>query len=224
MLLENAHRANGMLATTIALLTLLFGASGVFVELRASLNTIWEAPPQAFSWGDVIWQRFVSFASVIALGLFLLVSLMLSAALTVIEKFFSGIMPLHFAILSEIANFIVSLLVLAALFALVFKFVPDIAIHWRDVAIGAVATAVLFTIGKVLLAIYLGTAGVGSTYGAAGSLVALVVWVYYSAQIFFFGAVFTRIYADTLGSQAARRERTAAARLNLFNYLKNRHK
>ena len=107
----------------------------------------------------------------------------------------------------------VSLIAISALFALIYKFVPDVPIDWRDVATGAVVTALLFTIGKTLLAWYLGTVGVGSTYGAAGSLVALVVWVYYSAQIFFFGATFTRVYADTYGSLArkARREKRAAS-------------
>ena len=220
MLLESAHHTNGVLATTIALVTLLFGASGVFVELRGSLNTIWDAPPQAFSWRDVIWQRLVSFATVVALGLFVVGSLFLSAALTILEKFFSGFVPLHLALFSEIANFLASLLVLSALFALIFKFVPDVAIAWRDVAIGAVATAVLFSLGKMLLGLYLGSVGVGSAYGAAGSLVALVVWVYYSSQIFFFGAVFTRVYADRLGSAAAKQERTEARRLSLLNSLR----
>ncbi len=211
-LLDSAHHANGPLATALALVILLFGASGVFVELRSSLNTIWDAPPSASpAWRDLIGQRLVSFAMVLALGFLLLVSLLVSALITMVEKFFAGVVPLHFAIFGEIVNFFLSLAALAILFALIFKFVPDVPIYWRDVGIGAVATAVLFTVGKGLLGLYLGTAGVGSTYGAAGSLVALVVWVYYSAQIFFFGAVFTRVYADTLGSQAAKKERTAAA-------------
>ncbi len=220
MLLESTHRANGLLAAVVALLSLLFGASGVFVELRAALNTIWEAPPQASTWRGFLWQRLASFAMVIALGLLLLASLILSAVFTMVEKFFSGVVPLHFTVLSEAGNFFISLAGMAVLFALIFKFVPEVSIHWRDVAIGAIATAVFFSIGKTLLALYLGTAGVGSAYGAAGSLVALIVWVYYSAQIFLFGAVFTRVYADTLGSQAAKRERAAAARLGLFHYLR----
>lgn len=211
-LLDSAHHANGTLATIIALATLLFGASGVFMELRSSLNIIWDVPARLTStWRDFVSERLVSFAMIVALGFLLLVSLIASAAISLLEKFFSDFVPLHFAILTELANFGISLVGLAVLFALIFKFVPDLPIHWRDVAIGAIATAVLFTVGKALLGLYLGTAGVGSTYGAAGSLVALVVWVYYSAQIFFFGAVFTRVYADTLGSQAARKERIAAA-------------
>ena len=105
------------------------------------------------------------------------------------------------AVWGEIANFVIPLIAISVLFALIFKFVPDVPVAWRDVAIGAVATAVLFQIGKAILALYLATAAVGSTYGAAGSLVAFVVWVYYSAQIFFFGAVFTQVYARTFGSK-----------------------
>ncbi len=211
MLIASAHRSgSGLIATVIAITTLLFGASGVFLELRASLNKIWDAPlSQSSGWRDMVWQRVVSFGMVLALGLLLLASLLLSAALTLMQTFFAGWLPLHFAVLSEAANFSVSLAAMTVLFGLIFKFVPDVPIDWRDVGIGALATAFLFEVGKVLLGLYLGTAGVGSTYGAAGSLVAFVVWVYYSAQIFFFGAVFTRVYADRLGSPSAKRKRAA---------------
>ena len=210
LLLENAHRSNGALATVIALATLLFGASGVFVELRDSLNWIWDAPPQpSITWRSFLLQRLASFVMVLALGLWLLLSLAATAALTFLTNFFAGVVPLHFAVTGEITNFFVSLAGMAVLFALVFKFVPDVPIDWRDVGVGAMVTAVLFSAGKSLLGLYLGTAGVGSAYGAAGSLVALVVWVYYSAQIFFFGAVFTRVYADRLGSPETKRERAA---------------
>jgi membrane protein len=202
MLIRNAHTGSGgIFATLAAFGTLLVGASGVFVELRDSLNVIWDAPPKGFSsWRSVIWQRMVSFGMVLALGFLLLVSLILSAAVAVIEKFFFELVPFQIALISEAANFIVSLLAVGALFALIFKFVPDVPISWRDVSLGALATALLFSIGKGLLSLYLSTAAVGSTYGAAGSVVALVVWVYYSAQIFFFGATLTRAYADTYGS------------------------
>ena len=213
--LANTHqKGSGITATLIALVTLLFGASGVFVELRDSLNIIWDAPaPQSSSWRDLVWQRLVSFGMVLALGFLLLVSLALSAALAVIVKFFEGYLPLHAAIWGEVANFVLALIAISILFALIFKFVPDVPIAWRDVVTGAVVTAFLFQIGKSLLAFYLGTAAVGSTYGAAGSLVAFVVWVYYSAQIFFFGAVFTQVYAKNVGSYRANGQaaRTAAS-------------
>jgi membrane protein len=203
MLIENAHRPqNGALATFIAILTLLSGASGVFAELRESLNTIWEAPSQSSTnWLHLIRQRLISFGMVLALGLSLLVSLILSTALAIAERFFFDLIPIQVTILSEIANIVVSLLAISVLFGLIFKFVPDVRIYWRDVTIGAVFTAVLFSVGKTVLSLYLGTVGVGSTYGAAGSLVALVVWAYYSAQIFFFGAVFTRVYTEKWGSK-----------------------
>ena len=203
MLIENAHHPqSGILATSIALLTLLSGASGVFMELRDSLNTIWEAPQQrSTSWINMIRQRLVSFGMVLALGFLLLVSLILSAALAIAERFFFHLIPIQITVLSEIANLAISLVAISILCGLIFKFVPDVRIYWRDVIIGAVFTAALFSVGKALLGLYLGTVGVGSTYGAAGSFVALVVWVYYSAQIFFFGAVFTRVYTEKWGSK-----------------------
>ncbi len=205
MLIQNTrHQSSGVLATVIAIIALLFGASGVFIELQDSLNTIWDATLKTSStWWSIVWQRLVSFGMVLGIGCLLLISLLCSAALRIIEKFFSNLIPVHPAIL-EIANVVVSVLAIAVLFALVFKYVPDVSITWRDVGIGAAVTAILFTIGKVLLAWYLSTAGVGSAYGAAGSLVAMVVWVYYSAQIFLYGAVFTRVYAGKYGSYAGR--------------------
>ncbi|HEX4748545.1 MAG TPA: YihY/virulence factor BrkB family protein [Bryobacteraceae bacterium] len=211
MLLSNAHQHNGVVATTIAFATLLFGASGVFVELRDSLNTIWDAPvPQSSGWRSVVHQRLLSFAMVLALCVLLLTSLLVSAGLALAEKLFSSAVPLHFSLLGEVANVLFTLIAFAVLFGLIFKFVPNVPIRWKEVTVGALATAILFAIGKALLAWYFSTAAVGSTYGAAGSLVALVAWVYYSAQIFFFGAVFTRVYADRFGSATAKRERKQA--------------
>jgi membrane protein len=213
MLLKNAQQRNGIVATVIAFLTLLFGASGVFVELRDSLNTIWEAPPpQSSGWRSMVSQRLISFAMVLALCVLLLISLLFSAAVAVVERFFSGVVPLHISVLSETGNALFTVLAFSVLFALIFKFVPNVPIRWEEVAVGSVVTALLFTGGKALLALYFTTAAVGSTYGAAGSLVALVAWVYYSAQIFFLGAVFTRIYADHFGSTSAKIERLKVRR------------
>jgi membrane protein len=142
---------------------------------------------------------------VIGLGLVLMLSLILSTALAVFERFFVGLVPVHVTILGEIANLFISVGGVAGLFALIFKYVPDVPIAWRDVGIGAMFTAILFTIGKAILGVYFTTVGVGSTYGAAGSLVALIIWVYYSAQIFFFGAIFTHEYATKFGSRAVNR-------------------
>ena len=200
----------------MAVATLLFGASGVFIELRDSLNNIWDAPPRkSASIRQMLWQRLVSFGMVLALGFLLLVSLIMSTAISITERYFSRFVPLHFTLGDQIVNFLISLGAVAILFGLIFKFVPDVPIEWHEVGIGAVCTAVLFSIGKALLALYLSTVGIGSTYGAAGSLVALVVWVYYSAQIFFFGAILTRVFADSYGLSRAKRDQVAVTSLEL---------
>jgi membrane protein len=196
-LLANAQQpSSGIFASIVAFLILLFGASGVFIELRGALNTIWEVKAQANAgWKGMLKDRLFSFGMVLSIGFLLLVSLLLSAALAFIGKFFGQLVPIPPALL-EAANFVLSFAVITVLFALMFKFVPAVQISWRDVRVGAIGTALLFTIGKFLLGLYLGKASVGSAYGAAGSLVAMIVWVYYSAQIFFFGAEFTRVYSD----------------------------
>jgi membrane protein len=202
-LIDNAKQPGaGIFATGVALVTLLFGASGMFVELRESLNAIWEVPEQrSAGFRGLVWQRLAAFGMVLGAGLLLVLSLAASAAFAVIEKFATGLVPLPAVITGEVLNLLISLLAMSVLFALVFKFVPETPVAWGDVAIGGIATAVLFMLGRSLLALYLSTSAVGSLYGAAGSLVALVVWVYYSAQIVFFGAVFTRVYAERLGSR-----------------------
>jgi membrane protein len=204
--LDSAHHTTtGAVATIIALLTLLFGASGVFVELRDSLNLIWEVPAPKWSsaWRGLLAQRLTSFVMILALGLLLLASLALTTAAAILKKSFAGVLPFHAPVMGEIGTRAASLLAVGAVFALVFKFVPAMRMPWRDVAAGALLTAILFELGKALLAFYIGTAAVGSAYGAAGSVIALVVWVYYSAQIFFFGATFTRAYAEARQSRAA---------------------
>jgi membrane protein len=206
-LIDNAHKqSTGIIASAVAILLLFFGASGLFVELQNALNTIWDAPPKNSSMlKGLLLQRIMSFAMVLGVGLLLLGSLFASAGLAIIEKFSRGIVPIN-PVLFQILDVVVFTIMIAVLFALIFKFVPDVRIDWEDVGFGALVTALLFLIGKTLLALYLATAGVGSTYGAAGSLVALVVWVYYSAQIFLFGAIFTRVYASAFGSRR-RKER-----------------
>jgi membrane protein len=197
------HRESGVIAGAIGVATLFFGASGVFVELRDSLNLIWDAHSKGWhGWRAMITQRLASFVAILALGFLLLVSVIVSTALGVIGRYFGDLVPAGPAIGAETLNLIVSPLAAAVLFALIFKFVPDVPIAWRDVVVGAVVTSILFSVGRAALSFYLQTAGVGSAYGAAGSLVAFIVWVYYSAQIFFFGAILTRVYADKHGSRA----------------------
>ena len=201
-LLSSAQKPKtGVIATCIAFLTLLFGASGVFVELRDALNAMWDVKPKNSSGiMGLIKGRLFSFGMVLSVGFLLLVSLLMSAALSFIEKFFGSVVPIPTPVLHTL-NFVISFLVISGLFALMFRFVPDTRVAWRDVNVGAIGTALLFTIGKFLLGLYLGMASVGSTYGAAGSLVAVIVWVYYSAQIFFFGAEFTHVYARKRGTR-----------------------
>ena len=195
MLASGQKASSGIFATAIGLLTLIFGASGVFGELRSALNTIWEAKPKNSSgvWG-MLRERFFSFGMVMSVGFVLLVSLVASAALAAMTKFFSGLLPIPSFVLGTF-NFLLSLAGIAVLFAFILKYVPETKVEWSDVRVGAIATALLFTIGKSLLGLYLGKASPGSAYGAAGSLVVMVIWVYYSAQIFFFGAEFTHVHA-----------------------------
>jgi membrane protein len=209
-LLKNAQKpASGVFASVVAFVTLLLGASGVFTEVRNALNIIWEATPQPPSGiKGMIQQRLFSFGMVLSVGFLLLVSLILSAGLAYLGHSFSQILPIP-AVILEALNFIVSFAVITVLFGLLFKYVPAARITWKDVWVGAIGTALLFTIGKLLLGLYIGKASVGSAYGAAGSLVAMVVWIYYSAQIFFFGAEFTHVYAQA--DRAKRRSATSVA-------------
>lgn len=204
--ISGAHHKTGIVASSIAAGALLVAASGFFVDLQDALNTIWEAPPpQLSAIRSIVRQRLKAFAMIISLGIFAAISLLCSAAFAIIQRYFRAYIPLHTAIFGEILNFVVSVFVLTLLFGLVFKFVPRVPINWADVSFGAFVSAVLFMIGKSALAIYLNTTGFGSTYGAAGSIIAFVAWMYYSAQIFLFGAVFTRVYADEHRSYASRR-------------------
>jgi membrane protein len=201
-LLKNAQKpGTGAFASIVAFATLLFGASGVFVELQTALNIMWEAPAQTAGgfWG-IVKQRLFSFGMVLSIGFLLLVSLILSTALAFIGKEFGHAIPLPASVM-EALNFLVSFIVITILFALMFKYVPNAKVPWNDALLGGLVTALLFTFGKFLLGLYLGKASVGSTYGAAGSLVAVIVWIYYSAQIFFFGAEFTHVYAERKGAQ-----------------------
>ena len=195
-ILAATNPQGGTLATVIGLATLLIGATAVFGELQATLNLVWEVRPAPTNgvWAGiwaVLRERLFSLALVLALAFLLLVSLVISAALAGATALFQG--PEQ-AVLSRILEIVVSLLVLTFVFALLYKYVPDAEIGWRDVWLGGLITAVLFTLGKTAIGFYLGQASVGSAYGAAGSLIALLVWVYYSALIMFFGAEFTHAW------------------------------
>ena len=175
----------------------------MFGELRDSLNLVWgvKGPRAARNLKGMIKFRFASFAMVLGIGFLLLVSLVLSAAIAAAGKLFGGYLPAPELVL-HLGNIVFTFLAVTILFALLYKVVPDIHIEWRDVWIGAAVTSILFSVGKFLIGLYIGKASVGSAYGAAGSLVVFMVWVYYSAQIFFLGAEFTHVFAERHGSRA----------------------
>jgi len=203
MLAQSAHREGGSsLGSLVALLVTLFGASGVFVELQASLNTIWEVPEKREQrvMGYAV-QRFWSFIMVLAAASLLFLSVVSSAVLSIVGEFFEHVLPGGHSLWHAL-NFGISLAILTLLFALIFRVVPDAVIRWSDVWLGSLLTALLFVVGNMLLGEYLGKSGVTSSFGGAGSIVALVIWVYYSAQIVFFGAEFTHVYAHRHGSRS----------------------
>ncbi|HEX5397463.1 MAG TPA: YihY/virulence factor BrkB family protein, partial [Verrucomicrobiae bacterium] len=190
----------GAWATVIAVGTLFVGATGVFVQLQDSLNSIWGVRRKSGQGlRNFINDRLLSFALIVGIGFLLLVSLILSAGLAALGNFLTGVLPAQETLWQWI-NFGGSFGVITLLFAIIFKVLPDVKIAWRDVWIGAVLTALLFNLGKYLLGLYLGRSSVSSAYGAAGSLVIVLLWVYYSAQILFFGAKFTQIYSNRYGS------------------------
>jgi membrane protein len=195
----------------VGIVTLLVGASGVFGQLQTSLNAIWEVKPKPDR--GLLGQmkdRFFSFTMVLGVAFLLLVSLVLSSMLSSFGSVLADNLP-GGAALWQVINFALSFGVVTLLFALIFKVIPDAKVQWRDVWLGAAVTALLFTIGKQLLGLYLGKAAVGSSYGAAGSLIALVVWVYYATQILFVGAEFTQVHARHRGASiqpTANAERT----------------
>ena len=190
----------GATGTALALIPLVFGLWGVFGELQDGLNTIWGVTPKpGRRMRDILKERFWSFAMVVGIGFVLLVSLVLSAWLAAVGTYVGSLLPAPAAGL-EALNFVISFVVITGSFALIFKLLPDVRIAWRDVWVGAAVTSLFFTVGKFLIGLYLGKSAVASAYGAAGSLVIIVVWVYYSAQILLFGAEFTKVWTKRRGS------------------------
>lgn len=191
---------SGVIATVIATVLLLIGATTVFSELKDSLDDIWQVPKAPTSGLlNLVRTRLLSIGLILVLGFLLMVSLVMDAGLGILQNYWSGLWSNYLVILTPIA-LIFSFLVITSMFAAIFKMLPQAKLAWRDVCIGSLGTAALFTLGKYLIGVYLGNSGVTSSYGAAGSLVALLLWIYYSAQIFFFGAEFTRQYALNFGS------------------------
>ena len=201
-MLEGASRPrSGMLATIIGSVTFLFASTGAFLELQTVLNTIWRVKPNpGLNLTGFVRDRIRSFGLVIAVGFLLLVSLAVSAALAAASAWLDRRMP-GWPTIWGILNALVSLGVITVLFALLYRFLPDVKLEWRDVVTGAFVTAVLFTLGKQAIGFYLGQSATASSYGAAGSVIVVLLWVYYSAQILLLGAEFTRIYAEMHGSR-----------------------
>jgi membrane protein len=194
-----SSKSSGITATIIGIVTLLVTASGVFGEMQSALNAIWKAKPKGTTVSRLIRARAASLGLVVTLGFLLMVSLVVSTALTAFGNFLDAILPFGKIILT-VLNVLVSLLLISCLFAAIYKVLPDRDLQWSDVVVGAVATAILFTIGKSLISWYIGSSAVASSFGAAGALIVLLLWVYYSAQIFLLGAEFTKVYATTRGS------------------------
>ncbi len=202
MILGAANRKSGIIATVLGLATLLVTASGVFGEMQSALNAIWKAEPKAGTVSRLVRARLASLGLVAALGFLLLVSLVISTALSALDSFLKDIMP-GIALVMRALSFLISYALISALFAAIYKVLPDRRIAWRDVIVGALATGGLFTVGKFAISAYIGSSAIASSYGAAGALIVILVWIYYSSQIFLFGAEFTRAYAETHGSHAA---------------------
>lgn len=210
-MIEEARRPTvGIIATVVAVVMLLFGATGVFAQLQESLNIIWKVEEKP---GEGIWKiiknRFISLMAVLGTGFLLLISLVISAGLSAIGTTLEHVLPFPEFLLQGI-NVFISFSVVTLLFAMIYKLLPDKSIQWSDVWIGAIITSVLFTIGKFLIGLYLGKSDVGIAYGAAGALVVILIWVYYASQIFLFGAEFTAVYAASRGSRCAPSPHTRA--------------
>jgi membrane protein len=198
-----AGKSSSIIATIIGVATLIATASGVFGEMQAALNAIWRTKPQTTTVSRLIRARAMSLGLVAALGFLLIVSLVISAGLTAFGNYLDSVLPMGKLVLPFL-NFVVSVVLLAILFGAIYKMLPDRSLQWNDVIIGALITSILFNIGKSLIAWYIGSSAIASSYGAAGGLIVLLLWVYYSAQIFLLGSEFTKTYANQHGSKQGR--------------------
>ncbi len=200
-MLEGASKPSSSIpATIIGVITFFLGATGAFLELQTALNAIWRVKPKASAnfLRPLVIDRLISFGLVVAVGFLLLTSLLVSAGLAALDRYMGQAFP-GVAIVWQALNVLVSLGVISLLFAMIYKLLPDVDLAWSDVWVGALVTAGMFTLGKFLIGLYLGTSSLASSYGAAGSVIVLLVWVYYSAQIVLLGAEFTREYVKVFG-------------------------
>jgi len=203
-MIKNASQAQtGLVATVVGLATLLLGATSVFTELHAALNDVWNVPPrESWSWWDLVRARVSGFTIILGIGFLLLVSLVLSALLAGLHGRMGTLFP-GAPLILQLLDLAGSFAVVTLLFAMIFKILPDLELRWGDVWAGAAFTSLLFGVGKLAIGFYLGRAGAGSVYGAAGSLVIVLLWVFYSSQLLFFGAEFTQVWAHRRGSLAS---------------------
>jgi membrane protein len=195
-----SNSSSGIFATIVGVVTLLVTASGVFGEMQSALNAIWKTKSRGTTLSRLVRARAASLGLVVALGFILLVSLVVSTGLTAFGTYLDSVLPFGQMILMAL-NAIVSLALISFLVGAIYKVLPDRTLRWRDVIIGAIVTGILFTIGKSLISWYIGSSAVASSFGAAGGLIVLLLWVYYSAQIFLLGAEFTKVYANRHGSK-----------------------
>ncbi len=196
-----SHVPESILASLLGAVTLLVTASGVFAEMQAALNALWRAPPRATTVSRLVRARIASLGLVAALGFLLLVSLVASALLAGLGEWITARLAWGTLVLGAV-NIAVSYLLVTVLFAAIYKVLPDVRLAWRDVAVGAILTALLFNAGKFLIALYLARSAVASSYGAAGAVILLLLWIYWSVQIFLFGAELTKVYAAWRGTRA----------------------
>ncbi|WP_417867216.1 YihY/virulence factor BrkB family protein [Xanthomarina gelatinilytica] len=200
MMIETQNENKSTMATILGIATLIFGATGVFYHLQLSLNQIWQVGSKnSMTFLKMLWSRARSFAFILAMGFLLLISFLITAAISVLTDYIQSLFPDLIVYIAFVMDFIVSVGIISVLFAMIFKFLPDAKISWKTVWIGAVITSVLFVLGKFLLGLYFGEANPGSTYGAAGTIVLILLWVSYSCLILFFGAQFTWVYAERYG-------------------------
>ncbi len=200
MMAETLNEDKNLISTIIGIATILFGATGVFYQLQISLNKIWEVKQNdAFSFKKIISDRARSFAFILGIGFLLLISFVLTAVISALTDYIERLFPDIVLYLAYILDFLISVLIISTLFAMMFRYMPDVRVRWKTVWVGAILTAVLFVFGKFLLGIYFGQSDPGSTYGTAGSIVLVLLWVSYSCLIFFFGAEFTKVYALKYG-------------------------
>jgi membrane protein len=207
MIRSASNSMKGVTATLIGLFTILLAASGVFGEVQSALNAIWKAKSRRSTMSRLMRARLASFGLVVTLGFLLMVSLALSAALKALASFLEHRFPAA-ELAVQAADLIVSIALISGLFAVMYKLLPDTPIRWRDVAVGALVATGLFEVGKYLIALYIGQSDIASSFGAAGALIVLLLWIFYSAQIFLLGAEFTRAWTHVYGAQqhAARSE------------------